>query len=216
MRRDVKIGVETKDLLLARLHLYTHKFAWVTNEVGLNQRVYGEVTLNEGAASQQALKEGVVTHIPYTPLYKDVSVRIKRFVGGREEFVLNPTDGSVWFDSTIKASELVSISRDLFHIVFVDGEARFYSGYVSDFIVELANNQNSRMLLECVAGNNYRHPLSGVGLIHFTNSNMNQEELSRVLQNEFENDGVKVKSASYDFDKKDLLLDLDTENVDRE
>jgi hypothetical protein len=64
------------------------------------------------------------------------------------------------------------------------------------------------MLLACVPTNNYRYPISGVGLIRWTNGNMSKVSLADRIMSEFNDDGVIVKNASYDYDTKQMSLDL--------
>ena len=141
-------------------------------------------------------------------------------------YIVNPVDGSVWFVVKVGmyggekenawVSKLITISEDKFYFRINSGTAEIYNGAETDFTIGKANKQNGNMLLECVPTNNYRYPVTGVGLVRWTNSNIEYTRLSEILQREFTDDGVTVLDASYDFDTKDLYLNLDTSFVDRE
>ena len=51
-------------------------------------------------------EQGIPVRIPYTPLYKELSVRL-RLENGTEhpEYVVNPTDNGVWFPVLVQDSE---------------------------------------------------------------------------------------------------------------
>ena len=55
--------------------------------------------------------------------------------------------------------------------------------------------QNGTFLLKAVAGNLYQHPTTGVGLIDFLHSNMENNGLAAKLQAEFGADKVVIKNA---------------------
>ena len=164
--------------------------------------------------------------IPYLPVYKPVMVRVKRMVGVSTYTVIRNSVGGMWFaakvglyggaEAAAYASQIMLVSEEAVHVSISGMDAVLHDARSVDFNIVKANRQNGNMLLKCVPTNNYRYPLTGVGLIRWTNSNIEYTKLSEVLQREFQDDGVTVINASYDFDKKDLYLDLDTTFVDLE
>ena len=70
------------------------------------------------------------------------------------------------------------------------------------------------MMLACNPTNNYRYPLTGVGVRSWINSRAINSDMISVLRDEFENDGTPVISAAYDFNTKKLNIELNTDNVD--
>lgn len=224
MRQDIKVSSETKDVVLSEKGRHTiYPFDWVANPGGLVRYVYGEVTITDSTVGTDSINTlGVYTRIPYTPVCKEFMVRFKTANG----YIVNPVDGSVWFVVKVGmyggkkenawVSKLITISEDKFYFRINSGTAEIYNGAETDFTIGKANKQNGNMLLECVPTNNYRYPVTGVGLVRWTNSNIEYTRLSEILQREFQDDGVTVLDASYDFDTKDLYLNLDTSFVDRE
>lgn len=225
MRKDIEIHINTGDITLpSNNKRVLRPFTWVNNPTGLMRYIYGEITIPGETPEYSIIENGVYVIIPYTPIYKEFYIRIKRINSdGSYSFVQNKTNGLEWFlvqcgkygtqPKNIYASELITVSEDDFYVQIVGANAIIYSGSKSDLNVVNAHRQNANMLLKCIPTNNYRFPLTGVGLIRWTQSNIDHTSLSSILQREFSDDGVKVNSASYDFDTNDLNIDLDTANI---
>ena len=157
--------------------------------------------------------------IPYTPIYKEFMVRIKRlYENGLYEYLQNPADGTEWFVvkcnlygtngyKNVYASQLKMVADNDYYFQFDKGILNVYSAMESDLNIVKANRQNSNMLLACVPTNNYRYPISGVGLIRWMNGNMDYTALADTIKSEFTDDGVVVNSASFDYDTHQLSLD---------
>lgn len=204
-----------------------YPFEWVTNPTGLQRYIYGEITVPAYVPENTLRQNGMYITVPYTPIYKEFMVRIKRMIGATSfTYLQNPVDGSDWFLAKVGmygmevqnayASQLMLVSEGSLHVRVDGGTVVLYDAEELDFNIIKANRQNGNMLLKCVPTNNYRYPVTGVGLIRWTNSNIEYTRLSEILQREFQDDGVTVMDASYDFDTKDLYLDLDTTFVDLE
>ena len=139
-------------------------------------------------------------------------------------FVQNPVDGSEWFlvqaglygkqCRNIFASELPLISLEHFYCRIQDKDIRIYASGRTDFNIVPALRQNTNMMLACLPTNNYRYPLTGVGLVRWTKSNIDNSGLADILQQQFSNDGTPVISAKYNYDTMKLDIKLDTANVD--
>lgn len=228
MRRDIKIDVFTHDINFTfgkARDIYP--FGWISNPNGLERYIYGEIELPMSVSEDMVKTDGVNIVIPYTSIYKEFYIRIKRKIGNSTYvYMQNPVDGSNWFLAktglygrekvNAYASRLIEVSESSYRIVINKDVAEIYNGENIDFNIAPANAQNKNMLLLCVPGNNYRYPLTGVGLVRFINSNIDYTNLSAVLQREFSNDGVQVIAASYDHNTKYLDLQLNTEQVDNE
>lgn len=227
MRKDIEIHINTGDITLtSKNKVALRDFQWVDRPSNMEQRyLYGEVSVPGYVNESAIIQQGLYVEIPYTPIYKEIKLRIKRCFSDTEyQYVVNPKDGSNWF--VVKASiggapidnvfapQLVSISEDKFYLTFEGKEIRLYSGNESDMSVIKANWQNRNLMLKCVPGNNFRYPLTGVGLIRWTNSNISVTTLAQTLKEQFASDGTPVQSAQYDFDKKMLYMKLDTSKVD--
>ncbi|MDR1091339.1 MAG: hypothetical protein LBL79_09710 [Prevotella sp.] len=220
MRKDIEIHINTGDIIIEPQNTAKLRpFSWVENDSGLTRYIYGEIRL-PGAISEASVKnDGIYLTIPYTPEYKEFYIRIRRVFNDEiSSFVQNPVDGSEWFLAkaglygsemkNVYASRLLLISEDRFFIRLNKGFAAVYSGNESDVNIIPAQRQNANLLLKCLPTNNYRYPLTGVGLIRWVNSNVHYTELSAVLQREFENDGMSVENASFDLESKGLQLGL--------
>lgn len=228
MREDIEIHINTGDItLLPRNEFDLHPFAWVDNPGGLMRYIYGEVTIPATISEARIKANGVYVNIPYTPIYKEFCIRIKReYADGSYTYIYNPTNGSEWYVvqsaihgnalENIYASELIMVSDLSYFIRLNKGLAEIYAGSESDVNIIRANRQNANLLLKCVPTNNYRYPTMGVGLTRWMNSRINSSSLAEVLTREFEADGVIVNNASYDFETNDLYLDLDTINTDKD
>lgn len=222
MRKDIEVHIGTGDITLKSKLQYTLRdFQWVENPTGLSRYIYAEVTVPSNYSEQYIKNNGVFVFIPYTPKYKEFKVRVKRlYENGSYEYIQNPVDGTDWFlakvskygknDSNAFASQLIEISDDDFYISFDSGVVRLYSALQSDLNIIKADRQNSNMLLACVPTNNYRYPLTGVGLVRWTNGNMDYTKLADRIESEFSDDGMVVNNASFDYDTKQLSIDAST------
>ena len=79
MRKDIEIHINTGDITLSPHNKFILRpFNWVENESGLMRYIYGEITLPATLSEDVVRKGGIYTTIPYTPIYKEFYVRIKR------------------------------------------------------------------------------------------------------------------------------------------
>lgn len=228
MRRDIEVKAQTCDMSLVNNRRFViYPFEWVANPAGLQRYIYGEITVPAYVPENTLRQNGMYVTVPYTPKYKEFMIRVKRMIGATSfTYLQNPVDGSDWFVAKVGmfgaelqnayASQLILVSEGSLHVRVDGGTVVLYDAEELDFNIVKANRQNGNMLLKCVPTNNYRYPVTGVGLIRWTNSNIEYTRLSEILQREFQDDGVTVMDASYDFDTRDLYLDLDTTFVDLE
>lgn len=229
MRKDIEIHINTGDITLSsKQRVILRDFKWVERPEDQEQRyLYGEVTLPATILEDTIVNQGIYLEIPYTPIFKEFKLRIKRQYTDEDfSYIRNPQDGGDWFivqsalyGDTLKnifASELLAISEGALLLAFDGGTLRLYSGYKSDVNIIKANWQNRNLLLKCVPGNSFRYPLIGVGLIRWTNSNISVSKLAQVLKEQFLEDGTPIIGAKYDFDNKQLYLNIDTSNVDKD
>ena len=84
--------------------------------------------------------------------------------------------------------------------------------YLSDYeeldlaVVE-SMEQNKRCLLECVPGNLYQHPTTGVGIFRYLNSNMERSGLGERIKSQFNMDGMRVESATIDQENNTIKIE---------
>lgn len=226
MRRDIEIHINTGDLHLANFYQGVEcVFQWISNPDGMVRYIYGEVTVPENLSIDAIMRSGVSFSIPYTPIYKEVKICIRRGnANSGYVYIQNSVDGSSWFtlqtnifgeSRNIFASELKAISsRCQFHCMIIDGHADIYSAGLTDFNIIEASRQNSNLILACVPTNNYRYPITGVGLIKWVRGNLIRSGLADRLKQEFADDGTPVIDANYDFNTQQLNLQLDKNTVD--
>lgn len=220
MRKDIEIHIGTGDITLPSKNNYQLRdFQWVQNPTGLSRYIYGEIIVPSNLSANTLYNKGVYAAIPYTPIYKEFMVRIKRlYENGLYEYLQNPADGTEWFvvkcnlygtngRKNVYASQLKMVADSDYYFQFDKGTVNVYSAMESDLNIVKANRQNFNMLLACVPTNNYRYPISGVGLIRWMNGNMDYTALADTIKSEFTDDGVVVNSASFDYDTHQLSLD---------
>ena len=219
-------------------------FRWLDDvpEGQLQSYLYGEVEVSTLIAEKVLLRDGVNVAIDYTPIYKPFMLRIKRvYDDGSFEYAVNPVLGGVWFPvksavygeqnnpvEDIHASELILIDEQFYYLYFervtetiagksvthLTGNLRIFSACQMDFNIKRVDHQNGNLLLKCVPTNNYRYPLSGVGLIRWTNGDLSQSELAATIQSEFADDKVIVKTAKFNNDTNQLAIDANFDDLD--
>ena len=220
MRKDIEIHINTGDIALISTNKFTlRKFRWVDEPDLLSRYIYGEIDVPYIVSENSIKSKGVYCNIPYTPIYKEIKIRIRRInEDGDYSYIYNEVNNSEWFTvqtalygkdlQNVFASTLVSISEDSFYLELKGDIARIYSAYQSDFNIIRAGRQNANCLLACFPSNNYRYPLTGVGLARWINSNnVAATSLTQVLQDQFKEDGVTINNASYNYDTQQMELD---------
>ena len=225
MRTDIQLHIKTGDVgFINKLSHNVYEFRWVDNPDGLDRYIYGEVEVPSNITERDVREYGVCFYVPYTPKYKEIKLRIRRKTSNGFEYVRSQKDNSEWYvvksglyGGDIKetyASQLILISRNELYAQIDGSSIVLYDGRDMDFNIVNANQQNTNCMLACVPTNNYKYPGSGIGLVRWINStDINNEGLSDVLNNELEEDGVHVKNAYYNYETNRLELDLDYSNA---
>lgn len=228
MRKDIELHIKTYDVPIENQHNYKLRdFRWITNPTGLSRYIYGEIDIPSTITEASIRNNGIYFSIPYTPYYKEFMVRLRRvYEGGSFTYVMNLDSGGEWFVvksglyggklQNMYASQLIQISDSSFYGRIGSDCLELYSAAQSDFNIVQADRQNANCLLACNPSNNYRYPLTGVGLVQWINSgHINSGDLAERLQSEFSADGVAVNNAQYDYDTQSITqLDLDTSNAE--
>lgn len=228
MRRDIEIHIKTGDVVIDPQNTYkVRQFRWVTNPTGLSRYIYGEIDIPNIVTESSIRNNGFYFSIPYTPKYKEFMVRIRRiYDNGSFEYIKNLDDGTEWFlvkvgmyGKELKnafASMLITISESFFFGKIGSNCLELYSFKQSDFNIIAADRQNANLMLACNPSNNYRYPLSGVGLVRWINAvNINKGSLAEIMKREFLEDNVIVKNASYNYETQEIdQLELDTTNAE--
>lgn len=183
------------------------------------KRVRGEITLPADFAVRRHGEQGFHVQIPYTPLYKELHVRLRLDNGtGHPEYVVNPTDNGVWFPvyrpdgegatHAVRLSEYEMVDDEgRYRLVLRDGYLLLYSGAETDLEIGAAKYQNEVFLLKAVPGNLYQYPTTGVGLIDFLHGNFENNNLAARLQAEFKGDNMVIINAYMDSVTGELLLE---------
>lgn len=216
MRQDIQISIETHDVVISpKNEPHIDDFKWVTYKNGLEHYIYGEVCVPSFTNEDEIRSNGIFFTIPYTPKYKMFYLSIKhKLKDGRLCYLINKKTGDRWFLARRKlyggvledafASQLIQISdTSLFGAIKEEHNQEYielYSSAQSDFNIIPAQRQNANCMLACLPSNNYRYPVTGVGLLRWLNSSdINSGDLANVLQREFSRDGVNVVDAVYDY-----------------
>lgn len=183
------------------------------------QGVYGEIVLPADFNASYRKFPGFRVHIPYTPLYKELHVRLRTgSVNGHPEYIINPTTNKNWYvvlredaDGTtcaVRLSEYGTINADgIYQLVVRDGYLSLFSGHETDLTISGAKYQNEVFLLKAFPGNLYQYPTTGVGLIDFLHGNFENNGLAAKLQSEFNADNMVIVNAYMDSVTGELLLE---------
>lgn len=178
---------------------------------------YGEIAVPEGFTGLTNGR-GVHVRIPYTPDVRRLAVRFVAGSGsGGTGYLKNPATGKPWFPvmaetetglSDITLAALFALNADgLYRLLPREGCLVVYSGEDTDFGIGVAKAQNEAFLLKASAGNLYQHPTTGVGLIDYLHSSLENNGLAAKLQSEFSADRVIIKNAYMDSATGELLLE---------
>lgn len=225
MRRDIQINTRINDMVLKDNKIAsTYPFEWLSES---DLYLMGQVIIPKTVDVRILQTEGLKVEIPYTPVYKPFKIRIlRRYDENSQVAVVNPVNGSEWFDvytnlwsqqkKRLCASQLVMINTDAYivQLDYNNGIGYIWSSSLLDATNIPANIQNRNLMLQCIPSNNYRYPVSGVGLVRYLHANLSQTDLANVLQSEFKADKVTVKSASFNAYTGDIDLDLDFSEAD--
>ncbi|WP_289764451.1 hypothetical protein [uncultured Duncaniella sp.] len=179
---------------------------------------YGEINVPEDFVGLSNGNRGVHVQIPYTPDVRRLVVRFAVENGsGGTEYLKNPATGKPWFpvmaetdagttDITLAAFFAIN-GNGIYQLLPRAGFLAVYSGEDTDFGIGAAKVQNETFLLKASAGNLYQHPTTGVGLIDYLHSSLENNGLAAKLQSEFSADKVIVKNAFMDSQTGELLLE---------
>lgn len=179
---------------------------------------YGEIIVPVGFAASYSDSRGIHVEIPCQPEVRRLMVRFVMESGsGGVEYLKNAVTGKAWYpvmaetaDGTadITLAALFALNeRGIHNLLLRDGYVAIYSGEESDFDFGPAKSQNETFLLKASAGNLYQHPTTGVGLIDYLHSSLENNGLAAKLQSEFAADKVIVKNAYMDSSTGELLLE---------
>lgn len=182
---------------------------------------YGEAAVPVDFLASYSDEKGIHVRIPYTPDTRFLVVRIVMESGsGGVEYVRCAVTGKCWFpvmrehgDGTRESVSLSSLyalnASGIYNLLIREDCLVIYSGEETDFGIGVSKVQNETFLLKAAAGNLYQHPTTGVGLIDFLHSNMENNGLAAKLQAEFTADKMVIKNACIDSATGELLLETE-------
>lgn len=225
-RQDIAIDInygelQTTDNLPGKA---IYPFMLLETPAGLDGEhyAYGEILVPEGFERHYTDQTGLHIRIPYTPLYKELRLRLRIDGNRNDAFLSNRTDGGVWFTVALASYEgplpvFLSAYRKVnaagcYNLLLHEGYLALYSGEETDATIRPALAQNERLLLKASAGNLYQHPMTGVGLIDFLHGNFENTGLAARLQQEFESDKMVIHNAYMDSLTGELLLEITEKN----
>ena len=181
---------------------------------------YGEITVPVGFVYTYNDGKGFHVRIPYTPDMRRLTVRLVMESGsGGTEYLTNPATGKHWFPvvaeteagtADIALAAFFSLNeKGVYNLLSRDGYLAVYSGSETDFEIGAAKAQNETFLLKASAGNLYQHSTTGVGLVDYLHSSLENNGLAAKLQSEFLSDKVVIKNAYMDSATGELLLETE-------
>ena len=182
---------------------------------------YGEIAVPVDFPASYSDAKGIHVRIPYTPDTRLLAVRIVMESGsGGVEYMRYAATGKCWFPvmqehgdgmkQAVTLSSLYTLNEDgIYNLLIREDCLVIYSGGETDFGIGASKVQNGTFLLKAAAGNLYQHPTTGVGLIDFLHSNMENNGLAAKLQAEFNADKVIIKNAYIDSASGELLLETE-------
>lgn len=182
---------------------------------------YAEIKVPYNILKIYSSKNGLFVSIPYIPEYKKLKIRFRldAQVDGNNDFLVNPTNNSIWFDvfdghaMPVMTSCLLNISPDFIYNIFIEnGSVNVYAGTETDMVISISRSQNESILLKASPGNMYQFPSTGVGLIDYMHSNLERSALAKKMQSEFLLDGVRINSAS--MDSENGSVQIESEEID--
>lgn len=179
---------------------------------------YGEIAVPDGFSVLHGGSRGIHVRIPYTPDMRRLAVRFVIESGsGGTAYVKNPSTGKPWFPVMAEAengTEDIPLAalpalngNGIYRLLPREGFLAVYSGEETDFGIGTAKAQNETFLLKASAGNLYQYPTTGVGLIDYLHSSLENNGLAAKLQSEFSADRVIIKNAYMDSVTGELLLE---------
>ena len=111
MRKDIQINTSTHDIVLHDKNLVaTYPFEWVQEG---DTYLYGQITIPEYVSTRMLEETGVRVSIPYTPIYKPITIRIVRELeNGSLQTMINPVNRTEWFNIYFTDCGAIIISAD--------------------------------------------------------------------------------------------------------
>lgn len=181
---------------------------------------YGEITVPVGFVYTYNDGKGFHVRIPYTPDMRRLTVRLVMESGsGGTEYLRNPATGKHWFPSWRRRKPALagiaclhfspSMRRESTTCCHGTVTLPCTAAQETDFEIGAAKAQNETFLLKASAGNLYQHSTTGVGLVDYLHSSLENNGLAAKLQSEFLSDKVVIKNAYMDSATGELLLETE-------
>lgn len=217
---DIKYGeVKTTDNLTGKT-IYAFHMLDDTEGPDSDNNCYGEIIVPFGFDRSYRDDKGIHVHIPYRAVYKKLLIRLRQeSSSGGIDYILNGNNNGIWFPvlcedgndiNEIRLSEIMSYNEGCnFNLLLRDGYLALYSGAETDLEIRASKVQNEMFLLKAAPGNLYQYATTGVGLIDYLHSNLENNGLAAKLQSEFTADNMIVKNAYMDSSTGELLLEVE-------
>lgn len=206
---------------LAGKSIYEFRMLDDTEGPDVDTCCYGEITVPWGFKESYRDEKGIHVHIPYRAVYKKLVIRLYRESGSdNREYVINRSTNGIWFPVLLEDSQGGLMEVRLSQMMEYNGEGNYnlllrtgylalYSGAETDFKIGACKSQNEMFLLKAAAGNLYQYPSTGVGLIDYLHSNLENNGLAVKLQEEFTADNMVIRNAYMDSATGELLLEVE-------
>lgn len=218
-RYDIAVDTNYGDIELPRSsasrYITSIKLLGAQDGLDNDHFCYAEVLLPKFRSLSYSVGDTILVQGQYNAVDKPVKVRflLDNDNEAGKEYVINKYDNSIWFQASSPDNNLINFcmlttinEESLFELVFTENGVVIYSGYETDMKISPSLSQNKNLLLMTRMGSCHKHPLTGVGLVDYLNSNMKDARLADKLQSEFLNDGMVVVDAAINTETGELDL----------
>lgn len=115
----------------------------------------------------------------------------------------------------ISACQLMNINDDGKYTIVIrkdePNSAEIYTFGNNDLLFGESDNQSAKLLSLCGPGNNYRYPISGVGITDYINTVIGDSNLGQRMIDEFSGNNTPVISANFDNETGNLIVSQSSE-----
>jgi hypothetical protein len=207
MRRDIGYNVALDDLILRQDFSAPRadNAVWAIISSQLVLQVY----VSENITDDMLNDTGVLVNIPY---YDDDNTEFRvsfyRYDSTQGRYVICypagggasvPADASLYGASKTRVktweTRIINVLGDCL-LIAKSGRAHIGAA-ITDLELRNVDNQDAYLLLKSEPGAMLRYPLSGVGIIKWTNSPGNANELYDAIRREMQNDGLTIQNMFY-------------------
>ena len=207
MRTDIGMDIDAGDIdMRKRVPAYSATLKWTAED---DFFVYGDCELKSPVRLNNLIS-GIGLYVEQRDSIKPIKIN----------FFIENGDGTISKTGYLPArtitgnqitpAKLVLIADNLFFRVYLpsDGyEFTVASGHIADLKIDASMDQNEYYVLIANASSYYEHPLTGVNVRSYLNSDIIRSNLAEKIQSELQIDNVTVSKIQYDELTQEILID---------